>query len=363
LVKSEVNKRSYHVLGVMSGTSLDGIDLAEVIFTVSEENVWDFKLISAQTMAYPSLWKDRLQAAVNFSEDELNQLNEEYTKYLSEVITTFITMHKIENLDVVSSHGHTILHRPELGITLQIGNLPTLSEWIEKDVVCDFRVQDVAYSGQGAPLVPIGDRLLFSEHDYCLNLGGFANVSYEKDGERLAYDICPVNIVLNRYAEKLGLAYDDKGKTAAKGNLDKKLLDQLNVLDFYAQNPPKSLGLEWVLQHIIPVLEESGAKPDDILQTFTHHIAQQITSQFREGASVIVTGGGAYNDYLLNIISEKGIVDLVKPSEDIIEFKEAIIFALLGVLKLRNEINCLASVTGAIKDHSSGSIFRVTSSN
>ena len=341
----------------MSGTSLDGVDLAEVEFKISDMNGWSFRIVNAETVAYPSDWRKRLGDAVGFSEEKLKILNVDYTLYLSEVINYFINTHKIKNLDAVCSHGHTILHQPDEGLTLQIGNLPNLALLIEQKVVCDFRVQDVKLGGQGAPLVPIGDRLLFNEFDYCVNLGGFANLSFEKEEKRIAYDICPANIVLNVYAEKLGFPYDDKGRIAASGVLNNRLLEQLNSLDFYEQKPPKSLGLEWVQKNVMPILDSCQLSSEDVLQTFTSHIAYQISRHLKSESSVLLTGGGAFNEYLISMIRNYKNFDIVVPSKEIIEFKEALIFSLLGVLKLRGEINCLASVTGAKHDHSSGNIF------
>lgn len=339
----------------MSGTSLDGIDLVEIHFGYSEK--WTYRIGASETVSYSSVWKQELQRAISFSEAKLNQLNEDYTDYLSEVISAFITKHRIANIDAVCSHGHTILHEPDKGITLQIGNLPKLASLIHQKVVCDFRVQDVELGGQGAPLVPIGDQLLFADYDYCLNLGGFANCSFDQDGKRIAYDICPVNIVLNIYAEKLGFAYDDKGRLAASGMVDQLLLKRLNGLGYYLESPPKSLGLEWVKEIIFPILDMFESSSEDFLATFTEHIAIQIAKQFQKGSSVLVSGGGTYNDYLLERIRFYRNVELVIPSEEIIEYKEAMVFGLLGVLKLRDEVNCLASVTGAREDHSGGNIF------
>ena len=341
----------------MSGTSLDGIDLAECFFTISESKVWNFKIGEAETIQYPADWKTRLQEAIHFSEGSLQNLNEEYTQYLGGVISAFIDKHSIGDLDAVCSHGHTILHRPEKGMTLQIGNLPHISTLVELIVVCDFRVQDVEMGGQGAPLVPIGDRLLFGNYDYCLNLGGIANCSFEKEGQRIAYDICPVNIVLNHYAEKLGVPFDDGVRLAAGGSPDTTLLEQLNALSFYKQAPPKSLGLEWVQQEIFPLLNTSKNSPDNILHTFTEHVAMQLSTQFHKGSSILVTGGGAYNGYLLERVNYYKDIDLEIPDPVLIEYKEALVFGLLGVLRLGDEVNCLASVTGAKEDHSSGVIF------
>src|SRR5690606_24997608 len=340
----------------MSGTSLDGIDLAEIIYNFSESK-WNFEIITAETVPYSSFWKDELREAINYSEEKLERLDFKYTEKLSEEILKFIKKHNILEIDAVCSHGHTILHQPEKGFTYQIGNLPKISKMLGQTVVCDFRVQDVELGGQGAPLVPIGDRLLFPEYDYCLNLGGFANCSFEKNGERIAFDICPVNIVLNNYAEKLGHNFDEGGKLAASGKVNEALLVKLNTLPFYNKKPPKSLGLEWVKEQIFPLLDASGISSEDILRTFTEHIAVQLAKQFRENASVLISGGGAYNSFLIERLNKIAQVETTIPFREIVEFKEALIFGLLGVLKLRDEVNCLASVTGAERDHASGKIF------
>jgi anhydro-N-acetylmuramic acid kinase len=341
----------------MSGTSLDGIDIAEINFTLTDEKIWSFEILVSTTKAYSSAWREKLQQAVSLSEDQLVLLNIEYTEYLSEVILNFISKYQIEKLDAICSHGHTILHQPDKGLTLQIGNLPQLAKLLGQKVVCDFRVQDVRLGGQGAPLVPIGDTLLFGEYDYCLNLGGFANISFDNNGRRVAFDICPVNIILNIYAENLGFSYDDKGKIAASGVLNIELLQQLNELHFYSEVPPKSLGLEWVREFVLPILDDSIISFEDKLRTMVEHIAIQISSQIETRTKVLVTGGGVYNDFLMSRVQSYNDTELIIPSPKLIEFKEALIFALLGVLRLRGSVNCLASVTGAKNDHSSGDIY------
>ena len=202
-------KESYHIIGVMSGTSLDGIDLAEINFTKNE--TWQFQILKATTVHYTEEWLSKLKSLTQKSKKDLQQIDLDYTNYLADVITTFVKKNNIKNIDAVCSHGHTALHQPEQKLTYQIGNLPELAKKINQNVVCDFRVQDVEFGGQGAPLVPIGDELLFSEYDYCINLGGFANVSTKIKNQRIAFDICPVNIVLNKYVQQLGLGFDDKG--------------------------------------------------------------------------------------------------------------------------------------------------------
>ncbi|PKP25605.1 MAG: anhydro-N-acetylmuramic acid kinase [Bacteroidetes bacterium HGW-Bacteroidetes-2] len=349
-------KNTYSIIGVMSGTSLDGMDL--VLVTLYKGKTWNFILHYSETVPYSKVWKKRLKNGFQLTSKDLKTLDFEYTLYVAKVISSFIQRHQIKNIDAVCSHGHTILHQPEKGLTLQIGNLPELSDLIGLKVVCDFRKQDVALGGQGAPLVPVGDALLFSQYDYCLNLGGFANASTKNGENRIAYDICPVNIVMNPLAEKLGFSYDDQGKIASKGNLLPQLLKQLNALPFYQRAPPKSLGLEWVIQEVFPLMNSEIHSVPDLLRTFSEHVAMQLAANFSEGATIFVTGGGAFNLYLLKRLKYHKKLKIIIPENEIIEYKEALIFGLLGVLKLRGENNCLASVTGAKKDHSSGVIFQ-----
>lgn len=348
-------KNEYSVIGVMSGTSLDGIDLVYAKFYLEEK--WRFKILYAQTVSYSSSWYKTLKGLVDSSTEQLKIIDVNYTKYLSEVIKQFIKTHNITNIDAVCSHGHTALHEPEKNITYQIGNMPLLAKILQQTVVCDFRVQDVELGGQGAPLVPIGDKLLFSEFDFCLNLGGFANISMDVEGERIAYDICPVNIVLNKYAKYLGFNYDDAGQIAASGNSIQYLFEGLNNLGYYKESPPKSLGLEWVNKNVFPLIDSFKLQEKDVLKTFSNHIAKQIASVIKKDSKVLVTGGGAYNLYLISKIKSLINAEIIIPEKDLIEFKEALIFGFLGVQKLRNEVNCLKSVTGAIKNHSSGKIF------
>jgi anhydro-N-acetylmuramic acid kinase len=351
-------KESYKVIGVMSGTSLDGVDLAHIHFTVVRDK-WQYEILESETVSYNDDWLNKLRTAVDFSKAELKQLNQDYTLLLGNIIKNFIQKHAIKNIDAVCSHGHTILHQPQNGFTLQIGNLKEIAQIVGETIVCDFRVQDVKYGGQGAPLVPIGDRILFSDYDYCLNLGGFSNVSFEQDGKRIAFDISPVNTVLNFYANKLGLPYDDKGNIARSGETDMTLLEELDSLSYYQKPYPKSLGFEFVKTIILPLVESYDLSIEDKMHTFIKHIAKQTALALpdRRG-NMLVTGGGAYNTFLLESMQDYlPELELIVPDTKTLEYKEALIFALLGVLKLRKEINVLSSVTGAKKDHSSGVIY------
>ncbi|MNF24666.1 Anhydro-N-acetylmuramic acid kinase [compost metagenome] len=348
----------YNVIGVMSGTSLDGVDLAHIQFRINNQK-WTFEILENETIPYSPNWVNRLKLAVDFSKEELEILNQDYTQLLASIISDFIKRHAISDLDAVCSHGHTILHQPQNGFTLQIGNLPEIASLIQQTVVCDFRVQDVQMGGQGAPLVPIGDRILFSEYDYCMNLGGFSNVSFEENNKRIAFDISPVNTVLNFYANQLGLNYDNKGLISRTGKTNELLLAQLNALDFYKKTHPKSLGFEFVKTTVLPLIENFEITIEDKLRTFTEHVALQIALALpTKKGSLLITGGGAYNNFLIERVqSYLPEMKIIIPEAKILEFKEALIFALLGVLKLRDEINVLSSVTGAQKDHSSGVIF------
>ena len=352
-------KETYNVIGVMSGTSLDGIDLAHIHFTVMNGK-WEFEILESETVSYSDNWVQQLKSAVDSSEEELKKINTTYTVLLADIIKTFIQKYKLQTLDAVCSHGHTILHQPQNCFTLQIGNLPEIADLINQTVVCDFRVQDVQIGGQGAPLVPIGDRILFADYDYCLNLGGFSNISFEQNSSRIAFDISPVNTVLNFYANKLGLNYDDKGKISKSGKLNTDLLNELNTLDYYKKSFPKSLGFEFVKETVLPMIEEYNIPTEDKMHTFTEHIAMQTSSALPKNKSrLLATGGGTYNDFLMERIQfYLPQLEIIIPDKKTVEFKEALIFALLGVLKLRNEINVLSSVTGAKHDHSSGVILR-----
>jgi len=220
-----------NIIGLMSGTSLDGLDIVYVTF---DKNTYkNFKIQHSETKPYSKFWKDKLLKAIHKTDEELKELDKEYGELIAVKVNDFIKENNIIGIDFIASHGHTILHQPEKGITLQIGNGQIIASETQNKVVCDFRTQDVKLGGQGAPLVPIGDEFLFPQYDACLNLGGFANVSFRENNKRIAFDICPVNTVLNYYVHTLGFDFDDKGHLASSGTVHIKLLQELNSLDFY----------------------------------------------------------------------------------------------------------------------------------
>lgn len=343
------------IIGLMSGTSLDGLDIVYVEFDKNDAK--KFNIIHSETIKYSKSWESRLREGVHKNKQELTALDEEYALLLSEKILNFITTYAISEIDFIASHGHTILHKPNEGYTLQIGNGEIISKNTGYKVICDFRTQDVNLGGQGAPLVPIGDELLFSQYDACLNLGGFANVSFKSNEQRIAFDICPVNIVLNHYVQKLGFDFDDQGKMASKGKIDKELLNRLNALNFYQEKHPKSLGLEWVQEQIIPLIDSFDLPIEILLRSFIEHIAIQIASSLKGRKDVLVTGGGVFNLFLMSRISALTPTENIILSDEITNYKEALIFAFLGLLRSDNQVNCLSSVTGASEDHSSGRVY------
>jgi anhydro-N-acetylmuramic acid kinase len=348
--------KSYSVIGVMSGTSLDGVDLAHCQFSF-DTNTWTFEIKAAITYPYSSVWENKLQTAHQQSMESLKLLDEDYTSLLAEYIGRFLREHELPPIDFIASHGHTVLHQPERQLTYQIGNLPKLAKLTGHKVICDFRVEDVALGGQGAPLVPLGDRLLFGDYQACINLGGFANISFERDDKRIAYDICPVNKVLNPYANTFGVKFDEGGQIAKASSPNEELLLKLDSLKYYIETAPKSLGIEWLEAYFFPLLESSGLSSEEIMATCTHHFAKQIANSIHKSSRVLITGGGALNSYVLELIASQTQAQLILPDAKVIHYKEALIFALLGVLRDREETNVLASVTGASQDHSAGFIY------
>lgn len=347
------------IVGLMSGTSLDGLDLALCEFETSGEN-YAYKLISATTVNYPLEWKKRLSAIKNRSADDYFKLHAAYGKFIGEQANEFLNVNG-QHADAVASHGHTVFHQPQLGFSTQIGCGATIAATTGITTVCDFRSLDVANGGQGAPLVPIGDKLLFGNYQACLNIGGIANISFDdKHGKRIAYDICEANMLLNHLAEKAGNAYDKGGEMAKTGKANEELLIQLNSSRFYSQSGAKSLGREWFEQNILGVIGTSSLDLKDLLATSTEHIAQIIANDLNNNKihNVLVTGGGAFNTNLIERLRSKTSCEIVIPSNETVNFKEALIFAFLGYLRLNEKINTLSSVTGATKDSIGGAVYQ-----
>ena len=340
----------------MSGTSLDGIDIAYCEFTKKEQ--WEFKIIFAETFAYNDQWKNILSNVENSSAIDLARNNVFLGQLFGNITNAFIDFNKIEKseIDAIASHGHTIFHQPELALTTQIGCGAQIAALTSIATVCDFRTTDVALGGQGAPLVPIGDRELFSEFNYCLNIGGIANVSFTENGNRISFDVGLANIVGNYLCQQLKLEYDDAGKIAASGSCDDSLLKELNAVNYFDSAPPKSLGKEFFKEEIKSILDKNKSSVEEKLHTFGVHLGYQIGRHLHNG-KCIVTGGGAYNDFWVEQIKKHAKAEIVIPNKEIIDFKEALVFAFLGLLRLENEPNALSSVTGASSNSSGGCVY------
>ena len=342
-------KNTYRTLGVMSGTSIDGLDLTICSFNKTKE--WNFKIEKCKTVKYTKNWKYILGNLHNSTIQNILKHDIIYAKLIAKEIKKFL---KNENVDFIASHGHTIFHQPEKKYTLQIGNGRTIANITRLKTITNFRNLDISLGGQGAPLVPVGDLKLFKNFKYCLNIGGIANISIKEKNKIKAFDICPANIVLNKISRKLKLDFDNEGNLAMQGKIITKLFSKLNSLSYYNNKSPKSLSREWVEKNIDPlILERYNHK--DVLHTLCEHMGKQIGQYLKEGKT-LVTGGGAFNKYLIERIKNYSNSQIVLPNKKIINFKEAMIFAFLGVLKIRNQNNCLKSVTGAKQNSCGGEI-------
>jgi anhydro-N-acetylmuramic acid kinase len=356
-IKVGLPQRSGIIIGCMSGTSLDGIDLIACRFEITERGL---KVSSSKgkTLPYPKPWKKRLAESLNLNAAELLALDADYGNFLGESIKSYLEKNKLK-AQIIASHGHTVHHNPARGFSLQIGHGAQIWMACGLPVVNDFRVMDIAAGGQGAPLVPMGDALLYADYDQCINLGGIANTSYRKNGLRLAYDIVPFNLVMNALAERDGKEYDDSGRLAGAGKTIPNLLKALNSLSYYKKSGPKSMGREWVEANILPLLENRSIKTEDYLKTFVIHTVEQITRSIESGGNgkVLLSGGGAFNTYFVKQLMSKSKAQIVVANKENIQFKEAIIFALLGWLRWNNLPNCMGSVTGARNDVSGGVVW------
>jgi len=347
-----VNKQ--RILGLMSGTSLDGLDLCLAEFIQGEAG-WTYTLVAAQTLEYTAQMRRELSEALAYLPDRLDSAHRDYGIWLGTQAKNWLQTKGL-TCDAIASHGHTVHHRPDQGYTFQLGDGQSLSNASASEVICDFRSQDVALGGQGAPLVPIGDELLFGRYGFCLNLGGICNVSMKFQGSRKAFDVGICNMLLNRLSEALGHQYDAGGEIAAAGHLLPELLNSLNDLDYYRIQGPKSTGVEWFNHHVWPLfVDRQGRFLGDIkdqLHTACHHIAYQIAQSINrfttDNRKVLITGGGAHNLFLIQCL--KSYLPehlLVVPQDGLVDAKEALIFAFMGALHRAGQVNCLAEVTGA----------------
>jgi len=353
VIDSPAMKDGHRVLGVMSGSSLDGIDLALCAFRKNAEG-WGFSIIEGRTVPYADGMRARLLAAMDAPALELARLHRDLGRSIGEACRDLLRGGVV---DLVASHGHTIFHKPEEGLTTQIGCGARIAAIIGMPVACDFRTKDMALGGQGAPLVPLGERALFPGYGSFLNLGGIANLSLHQ-GAVLGYDIGPCNQALDRLASEAGRPYDSNGNIARSGRIDRTLLDALDGLDFYQLPSPRSLGREWFEERMAPLVVDASIPLADRLRTVTEHIARMIGRELdqRDPATCLATGGGAHNGLLIDRIRACTKVGIVVPERSIVDLKEAVIFAFLGLLRALGEVNTLCSVTGASRDSIGGAV-------
>jgi len=356
----------YRAIGLMSGSSLDGLDIA---FVHLQEGAgkWSFEIIKANCYSYTDEWRERLKSSTTLNAREYLLLHTAYGHYLGEKVNQFIEENNLHyQVQLISSHGHTSFHMPAQKMTAQLGDGAAIAAVTGINTVSDLRAMDVALGGQGAPLVPTGEKLLFSGYDFFLNLGGIANLSFKSNEQFIGFDVCPANAVLNMLANKAGKAYDANGDMASAGNVNEKLLEKLNALSYYADPYPKSLANDFGTGIVYPLIQDSGFSIADGLRTYTEHIVLQIAAAIAGSALqnskplLLVTGGGAFNTFLIERLKYNLAgtnVQIIVPDENIIQYKEALIMALTGILRWREEYNVMASVTGASRNSIGGSVW------
>lgn len=360
--------KTYHVIGIMSGSSLDGIDLAYCRFTTGTDLQFDWELILGETMPLPENWQARLahlptQNAVTFAKTHVY-----FGHFLAKTVNQFVEQHQITQLDFISSHGHTIFHNPDKRYTTQIGCGSAIAALTGYPVINDFRMQDIAINGEGTPIAPAADRYLYSDYDFCLNIGGIANITSQIQEDPIAFDISPANQLLNYLSGQLGFAFDNDGQIAASGNLLPELLQLLQGYPYYKSPPPKSISNEWIVSELLPILASFEASIEDKLHTVTQFIAIEVSNsliRLTQDSShaeyrLMLSGGGSKNKYLIESIksclSGQLNIELIVPSTETIDFKEAILMGLMGVLRVLNVPNCFSTVTGARFDTIGGAI-------
>lgn len=354
----------YRAIGLMSGSSLDGLD---IVFAEILENggKWSYELVHADCIPYSNEWIDRLKNATSLSALDYQLLHTAYGHYIGQRVNEFIEKHQLQfKVAVIASHGHTTFHIPAKKMTAQLGDGAAIAATTQLPVVTDLRAMDIAFGGQGAPIVPIGEQLFFSNYQYFLNIGGIANISISNDGYK-AFDICAANRVLNMLANEAGQEFDRDGAMARSGQVNQALLNELNGLTYYTLPIPKSLANSFGTDSVFPIIKKYGLSTEDALHTYIAHIVRQIknavmTHRVSTGGDeqLLVTGGGALNGYLIERLQEAlGSIKVIIPDEQLVQYKEALIMALIGVLRWREEYNVLSSVTGAARNSVGGAMW------
>jgi len=353
---------NYRVIGIMSGTSHDGLDIAYCEFEKNSSSL-KYKMLSTQTFTYPEEWLIKLKEAPKMSSEKLIKNHFEYGHFIGQKVLDFLKNNNLEKPDIIASHGHTVFHQPENGFTFQLGCGSAIAAQTRTVVVSDFRAMNIAFGGQGAPLVPIGDELLFPEYHFCLNIGGFINISYKNKGKRVAFDVCPANFLINHISqikqkeicEILNVKkadFDIDGTVGRHGKVCESLLNDLNNIEYYNKSYPKSIGAEWFNNIIIPIIEKYKLlSAKDILRTVYEHITFQLSKVVNDSGvqgKMLITGGGAKNLFLMELLRSQTNLNIQIPNNKIVDYKEALVFALLGLLRVNNEKNTYKSASGGI---------------
>ena len=355
------NNKTFHAIGLMSGSSLDGLDICYVRFQ-NDVLTFNYEILQAECIEYTNEFRERLRNASSCSAFEFAKLHTELGEYFGVLTNDFIQKNKIENLDFICSHGQTIFHQPNSGFTTQIGCGAQIAAQTHSKVVCDLRSSDVAHSGQGAPIVPIAEQHLFPEYKVFLNIGGIANIAFHKEEKIIAYDVCAANTLLNYFAKQKGLDYDKDGHLARNGEISQELLSDLNEIKFCKQPFPKSLGTEHITNEWIPLFDKYENGIEDKIATAVEHIAMQVGEAIKSQFSILkseilITGGGALNTFLTDRIQHHSNLKVVVPDILTVQYKEALAMAFIGLLRIMETPNCLASVTGAKKDVTGGAVY------
>jgi len=351
----------YRAIGLMSGSSLDGLDIVFAEFDVTGQK-WSYEIKQAECISYSEEWTQKLKRATSLPAADYMQLHVDYGHFLGETVKAFIQKHNLEfKVQLIGSHGHTTFHNPATHLSHQLGDGAAIAAITGINVVSDLRNMDVALGGQGAPIVPIGEKNLLDNYDYFLNIGGIANISANKE-PYIAFDICAANRVLNLLANETGLSFDEGGALARKGQVHHQLLAQLNQLDYYNQSFPKSLSNQFGTDIVFPLIKQSDLSTADALCTYAEHVAMQVGSALesvRANASekMLITGGGALNHHLVERIQLHTDVEVIIPDELLIRYKEALIMAHIGILRWREEYNVLSTVTGAQQNSVGGAVW------
>jgi anhydro-N-acetylmuramic acid kinase len=357
----------YRVIGLMSGSSLDGLDIA---FAEFQENAgkWNYELKEAICYPYTEEWIKRLKTAVLLPALDYQLLHTDFGHHVGQQVNRFIDEYHLHyQVALIASHGHTSFHMPYKKMTAQLGDGAAIAAETQLPVVTDLRALDLAFGGQGAPIVPIGEKLLLGDYDFFLNLGGIANISFNDPSKYVAFDICAANRVLNMLANETGKEYDEGGEIAQSGSVNDQLLEKLNALEYYRHPFPKSLANDFGTDVVYPIVKAAGGPIQDLLRTYVEHIAVQIKNSILNlittnapNNKLLVTGGGAFNTFLIKQLRsqlDKAGVDIIIPDEKIIKYKEALIMGFIGVLRWRQEYNVMSSVTGASRDSIGGALW------